>query len=143
MGKPPAVELVPGIWRIPTMYADGINAFVLLDDDGQATLVDGGLPDKWPMVANALGYLGIGPDDVTRMVSTHAHSDHAGGLASLKSLTGAPVWAHAEDADSLRTGIAPSIDPRTRFGTYIRRWVSFPAVAVDTELNDGDVIPVA
>jgi len=143
MGKAPAIELVPGIWRIPTMYSDGINAFVLLDDDGQATVVDGGLPNKWPMVANALGYLGIGPDDVTRIISTHAHSDHAGGLAKLQTLTGAPVAAHVEDAPYLRTGTAPAIDPRIRFGRYLQRWVSFPAVAVEQELEDGHVLPVA
>src|SRR6478735_8732357 len=143
MGKPPAVELVPGVWRIPTMYGDGINAFVLVDDDGQATIVDGGLPNKWGMVANALGYLDIGPDDVTRILSTHAHSDHAGGLAKLKTLTDAPVLAHREDAPYLRTGKAPEIDPRIRFRKYIQRWVSFPAVAVDEELEDDQLLPIA
>ena len=143
MGKAPAIALVPGVWRIPTMPSDGINSFVLVDDDGQATLIDGGLPNKWQLVANALGYLGIGPDDVTRILSTHAHSDHAGGLAKLKTLTGAPVSAHVEDAPHLRSGQAPSIDPRVRFGKYIQRWVSFPAVAVEEELHDGDVLPIA
>jgi len=143
MGKAPAIELVPGVWRIPVMYADGINTFVLLDDDGQATLVDGGLPGRWQLIANALGYLGIGPDDVTRIVNTHAHGDHSGGIAMMKSLTGAPVIAHVEDAPHLRTGQAPSVDPRVPFARYIQKWVSFPAVAVDQEVKDGEVLPIA
>jgi glyoxylase-like metal-dependent hydrolase (beta-lactamase superfamily II) len=143
MTKPPAIELVPGIWRIPVVAADGINAFVLVDDDGQATLVDAGLPYTWGKVANALGYLGIGPDDVTRIVSTHAHSDHAGGIARFVELTGAPVTAHAEDAPYLRSGSAPSVDPRTPFARYIQRWVSFPPVPVTDEVADGDVLPIA
>jgi len=143
VGKPPAVALAPGLWRIPIVPSDGINAFVLVDDDGQATVVDGGLPGRWKVVANALGYLGVGPDDVTRIVSTHAHSDHAGGIAQLRSLTDASVAAHADEAPYLRSGQAPPIDPRIPFGRYLQRWVSFPAVAVTDELHDGDALPVA
>jgi len=143
MGKPPAIELVPGIWRIPVIWGDGINAFVFVDDDGQATLVDAGLPGRWPILANALGYLGVGPDDVTRIVNTHAHSDHCGGIAQMQAMTGAPVSAHEEDAEYLRTGQAPSIDPSVRGGKYLQKWVSFPKISVAHELSDGDVLPIA
>jgi glyoxylase-like metal-dependent hydrolase (beta-lactamase superfamily II) len=142
MGRAPAIELVPGVWRIPTVVDDGINSFVFMDADGQVTLLDAALPFRWKAIVHALSFLGIGPSDVTRILVTHAHGDHAGGVARMVALTGAPVSIHADDAPYMRSGHAPPIDPRIRFGRLIQRWVSFPPAEVAEELEDDQLLGV-
>ena len=34
---------------------------------------------------------GVAPSEVTRIIATHAHPDHVGGLAALRGRTGAAV----------------------------------------------------
>src|SRR5919107_1278731 len=43
MAHPPAIELAPGVVRIPTIGSASTNSFALVDDDGSVTLVDCGL----------------------------------------------------------------------------------------------------
>ena len=43
MGRTPAVQPAPGVWRISTAPADLVNSFAFVNDDGQVTLVDAGL----------------------------------------------------------------------------------------------------
>ena len=43
MARVPAVEVAPGVVRIPTVGAANTNSFALVDDDGSVTLVDCGL----------------------------------------------------------------------------------------------------
>jgi hypothetical protein len=43
VGRTPAVQLAPGVWRISTAPADLVNGFAFVSDDGQVTLVDAGL----------------------------------------------------------------------------------------------------
>ena len=47
----------------------------------------------------AIRKLGRKPGDLKRIVLTHAHRSHLGGLARLKRETGATVLAHASEAD--------------------------------------------
>ena len=48
MSKPPAIELAPGVWRIPTAGKDLVNSFALVQEDGSVTLVDTGLKSAPP-----------------------------------------------------------------------------------------------
>ena len=139
-----AVALGPGVWRVPTAPKDLVNSFVFRDADGQVTLVDAGVA-RWapPRILAALAEIGSAPQDVTRLVLTHAHGDHAGGAEDLRSRLGLPgVVAHERDASYLRTGVSP-IDASTTAGRLIRRATGFPAVPVVEELQDGHVLDVA
>src|SRR6476469_4066124 len=78
MAKDLVVPLAPNVWRIP-LVRDLVNGFALRDDDGQVTLVDMGISRSGPKVLAALAAIGSSPSDVTRLVLTHAHPDHAGG----------------------------------------------------------------
>ena len=78
------VPLAPGVWRIPTTPMDLVNTFVLRDDDGQVTLVDAGLKGAPDRILAGLGEIGSGASDVTRILLTHAHSDHAAGAEGLR-----------------------------------------------------------
>ncbi|HEY0700411.1 MAG TPA: MBL fold metallo-hydrolase, partial [Micromonospora sp.] len=81
MARPPATELAPGVFRIPTTIGDYVNVFAFRDDDGQVTLVDCGYWNAPKKIVAALRFIGSDPSDVTRILLTHAHGDHAGGLA--------------------------------------------------------------
>ena len=82
--KTPAVPLADGVWRIPTLPFDLVNSFAFVEDDGSVTLVDCGLKRAPARIVAGLAAIGKAPADVTRIVLTHAHTDHAGGVAELR-----------------------------------------------------------
>ena len=110
MAKAATVLLAPGVWRIP-LIGDWTNGFMLRDPDGQVTLIDMGLPSSGKKVMAALESIGSGPSDVTRLMLTHCHPDHAGGAAYVSRETGRPVDVHTDDAEFVRTGTQPDPDP--------------------------------
>ena len=74
----PAVQLAPDVWRIPTQGKAFVNSFAIVDDDGSVTLVDCGVKKAPPRIVAGLAAMGKHPADVTRIVLTHIHPDHAG-----------------------------------------------------------------
>ena len=73
-----------------------INAFLLINSQG-CILIDTGLPDTERKVEGALKKSGLTYSDIKLIIITHAHIDHAGNTAKIKSLSGAPVIAHRGD----------------------------------------------
>ena len=143
MARSPVVALVPGAWRIP-LVGDFVNGFAFRDDDGQVTLLDMGVKASGPKVLAALAAIGSGPSDVTRLLLTHAHPDHAGGAARVAEATGRAFAIHAEDAQWAREGTSPPRDGSFRLGRLLNRFKQgFPAVPVEEELTDGQLLPVA
>ena len=143
MARDPAVLLAPGVWRVP-LLGDSLNGFLLRGEDGQVTVLDMGLRLSGPRAMAALAWIGSDPSDVTRLLLTHAHTDHAGGAAYVAGRTGRTaqgVGVHADDADSVRTGVAPR--PGSRLGRLTARFQGFTPLAVDEELTDGQVLPDA
>lgn len=145
MSKTAAIRVAPGIWRIPAAPFDFVNVYALVDEDGQVTLVDTGMKTSVKRVEAGLAQLGKSVADVTRIVLTHAHGDHAGGAAALVEKAGVPgVAIHQTDADFAREGHAPPRDTSTFFGRLLNRGSNaFPAVVVAEEFVDGDVLPIA
>ena len=144
MAKPPAVQLAPGVWRIP-LIGDFVNGFMLRDDDGQVTLIDMGIAQSGKKVIAALRSVGSDPSDVTRLMLTHCHPDHAGGAAYVAKETGRPVDVHADDAQYVRSGTQPPRDQTIRFGKLFSRFPDpkLAPVTVGEELGDGQVVPFA
>ncbi|MDQ1599364.1 MAG: hypothetical protein QOD68_838 [Actinomycetota bacterium] len=138
------MQLAPGVWRVATAPRDLVNTFVLRDEDGQVTLVDAGTKRAPKVVAAALEQIGVHVTDVTRIVVTHAHGDHVGGLGGLRGRTGATVAAHERDAAYLREGRGPVLDRTTLGGRLLRRspGVTTPT-PVEEELVDGQLLDVA
>jgi glyoxylase-like metal-dependent hydrolase (beta-lactamase superfamily II) len=136
-------QLADGVWRVPTAPADLVNSYLLADDDGSLTLVDAGLRNAHRKVLAALARLGRSPRDVQRILMTHAHADHAGGLAGAQQATGGRVLAHQVEAPYLQAGEVP---PReSRLGRLLDRLPGggFAAVDVAETFTDGAVLPVA
>jgi len=143
MGSDAAVPLAPGVWRIP-LIRDYVNGFMLRDDDGQVTLIDMGIARSGPKVMAALAWIGSGPSDVTRLMLTHAHPDHAGGAKFVADATGKEFGIHEADAEFLRTGTGPPRDRNIPLGALFARLPSrFPAAPVGETFSDGQLIPFA
>lgn len=131
-----AIRLADGVWRIPTAPANMINSFAVSDPDGGVTVVDAGLKNRMARTRLVAGLreIGAAPEDVRRVVITHAHPDHTGGLAGLLALTrGAGVLAHEREAVYLRDGRSP----RTSRG----RTRTFPKVVVTSEFQHDTLLP--
>jgi glyoxylase-like metal-dependent hydrolase (beta-lactamase superfamily II) len=142
MARIAAVELAPGVVRIPTIGRASTNSFALVDDDGSVTLVDCGLKRAPARIVAGLRAIGRHPGDVVRIVLTHAHVDHAGGAADMAARTGAPVAVHERDAAFAEAGRAP--EPSLLAGRLLTRLAGtgFPPVAVGERLSDGQVLGV-
>ncbi len=83
------------------MVPGGVNIGVLLNDEGQAVLVDTGLNDT--SAKRALKVVREELDaEVVAILTTHAHADHFGGNATVVKRTGATVHAPAFDEAFLR-----------------------------------------
>jgi glyoxylase-like metal-dependent hydrolase (beta-lactamase superfamily II) len=104
-GVPQAV--MPGIRRITArnpsvMTYLGTNTYLIDSDDG-LTILDPG-PNDPRHIAETIAAAGDTP--IRRILLTHTHGDHWGGLAALKAATNAPVHAYKVSA---KDGFAPDL----------------------------------
>ncbi len=107
-----------------------VSSFLITTPDGHF-LIDGILPQSVPMIAANIKALGFDIRDVKYLLNSHAHYDHAGGLAGLQRLSGARMVASAGDRAALEkgdSGYGPSAGIR------------FPPIRVDQVVGDGDTI---
>jgi glyoxylase-like metal-dependent hydrolase (beta-lactamase superfamily II) len=88
----------PEIIRIPILPLGMVNAH-LVRAPGGCILVDAGIPGSERKIGRVLARHGLSFADIKLIVVTHAHTDHAGSAARLRSLSGAPILAHEADAD--------------------------------------------
>ena len=81
-------------------------------------VVDTGSPGCAPSIARRIARLGGG---VALIYVTHAHFDHYGSAAALRSLTGAPVAIHHADGEAMARGETPlgSVRGRGRLGKIV------------------------
>lgn len=78
------------------------NVWLLRDDENRAFLVDTGHFSERPILLAFLWKHGIRkPGDLTAILLTHRHSDHADNAASLRARFQCPVCIHAADAPIL------------------------------------------
>lgn len=87
-------------------------ASILVAADAGHVLIDGALPESVAQIAANIRSLGFRIEDVKLIVNSHAHFDHAGGIAELQRLTGARVMASEWSAPVLATGGAGRGDPQ-------------------------------
>ena len=80
----PPVDLGNDVWLIDTQMGgfDGITAGYLIRSD-RPCLVETGAARSAAQVVDSLSALGVGAEDLTTIVVTHIHLDHAGGVGDL------------------------------------------------------------
>lgn len=99
-----ARELTPGLWRLRLPWCwegvDHVNAYLLSGGD-EHVLIDcgpGGHPTCTAALEGALAQAGVSIESITRLVLTHAHSDHVGQGHEVVRRSGAEVWRHPDNA---------------------------------------------
>lgn len=141
-----AVQIAAGVWRLPLAPLDLLNAFLIEGPDGSLTLLDAGTKKAPSKLLAALASIGKAPGDVTHLLLSHAHNDHAGGAKKVQDATASRIAAHERDAVYLREGRMPSPDPSTRGGRLLARLPGkasgFAPLKVDETFSDGEVLAV-
>ena len=134
------------VWNVPQapfrIYGDtyyvgphGLSS-ILIGSDAGLVLIDGALPDSAAQIAANIQTLGFKIKDVKLILNSHAHYDHAGGIAELQRLSGAEVVVSPWSAEVMRKGGVGRGDPQTGTIRGIAR------VARVRELHDGETVHV-
>ncbi|EGF90052.1 metallo-beta-lactamase L1 [Asticcacaulis biprosthecium C19] len=120
-------KVVGNIYYVGTT---GVSAWLITTPRGHF-LLDGALPQTPPQIIANIQALGFDIRDVKYLLNSHAHFDHAGGLAALQRAAGATMVASAADRavlESGRVGYGPTAD------------ISVPPVRVDRLVGQGDTL---
>ena len=89
----------------------GLGAILITSPQGHV-LIDGGLPLSAPLIRASIESLGFHLRDVKLILNSHAHYDHAGGIAELQRASGARVMASPWSAAVMRSGRSQPGDPQ-------------------------------
>ena len=92
------MQLKPSLHRIGSSL---VNSY-LIEDGGQVTIIDAGLPGYWGDLPAELAGMGRTIEDVRGVVLTHGDSDHIGFAERLQRERGVPVFVHELDAGRAR-----------------------------------------
>ena len=132
----------PASWSSPTppfkiadnLYyvgTEGISVFLITTPKGHI-VIDGAMPGSDKSIEASIKALGFKVSDVKILLNTHAHFDHAAGLAGLKRDTGARMIASAADRKALETGTYPGFEEI--------KALDFEPVKVDQVIKDGGTV---
>jgi metallo-beta-lactamase class B len=115
----------------------GLGAILLTSPAGHV-LIDAGLPESAAPIMASIRALGFRVEDIRLILNSHAHFDHAGGIAAIQRASGAAVAASPWSAGVLRRGMAARDDPQHDIA------LAYPAVTGTDirELSDGDTLRV-
>ncbi len=118
------------IGNVHYVGTDGVSAWLITSPKGHI-LIDGILAQSVPLIIAHIKTLGFDIRDVKYLLNSHAHIDHAGGLAGLQLASGAAVLASAQDRPYLEAG---------DIGFGPSGGMKFPPIHVDRIVADGDVV---
>ncbi|PHR91325.1 MAG: subclass B3 metallo-beta-lactamase [Robiginitomaculum sp.] len=119
------------IGNIHYVGTKGIASFLITSDKGHV-LIDGGLPQNAQLIADNIKALGFDLRDVKILLNSHAHFDHSGGLAALKTKSGARLIASEGDRSALEGGFYLGAEDILRY--------TAPPVSVDQIIGDGETV---
>lgn len=135
-------QIVPGLYYFTGLILG--HAYLITEGDG-LTIIDASIPGAAPKIVAQLKTAGYQPSDVKRILITHAHFDHVGGLPELARLTGAPVICSAVEKPQVSDS-APIVPPKPE---SIPAWQRFMVnnnqvmkpTPVARTLSDGEIMP--
>lgn len=149
----PGYEIEDGVHTIgPTtrgLAKGGYSRAYLFEDGDHLTLVDTLFDDDAHTIVAYLLKIGRSPRELTDIVLTHAHRSHIGGVATLKRLSNARVYAHDREAEIVAgrerarpVGLLP-IRPLVLYPFRVLSYLHRPphvACEVDQTLGEGDSV---
>lgn len=139
---PASAQLDPPSWTRATspftligpidyVGTEGLASYLIHTRAG-AILIDAPMAENVARIEYAVRARGVKMREVKYLLLSHAHFDHAGGLAGVKKLTGARLVVGARDASAVSAGIPPG---ETSYGV-----IKFPAAKVDVAARDGSKV---
>jgi glyoxylase-like metal-dependent hydrolase (beta-lactamase superfamily II) len=134
----PSIHLLEVLPNVHAVRLIGAQAFLLVDGD-EITLVDAGHVGSGRILRGYLTRIGRSMEHITRIVCTHGHPDHIGGVHEIAAMSGAEVLLHPADSERLRI----------RLREVIANFSPGPIVALLTRapaharpIEDGEELPV-
>ena len=134
------MEIVQGLHAVRLL---GSKGYLIVERE--LTLIDAGLRGSTPLLRWYLSRIGRQVSDITRIVCTHGHPDHIGGVHEIAALSGAEVLMHPADTARLReTRLRdvvqrPVADQRPVAGQLVAALTRAPADP--RSLTHGEVLP--
>ena len=123
----PPFKVIGNIYYVGTT---GVSSWLITTPQGHI-LIDGALPQTPPQIIANIAALGFDIHDVKYLLNSHAHFDHAGGLAALRRASGASMVASAADRATLEAG-------HINYGPTAS--IMVPPVHVDRVISDGSTV---
>ena len=120
---------------------EGISSVLIVGSQG-SILLDGGLPQSAAIIDANIRKLGFKTVDVRMILNSHAHYDHAGGIAALQRVTGATDAASSAGKRAIERGEPTPDDPQYAVGREANAFPPVPnvrAVADNETLRIGDI----
>jgi glyoxylase-like metal-dependent hydrolase (beta-lactamase superfamily II) len=117
------MRVAEGVYSIGQKKGGRVHAY-LFEHGTELTLVDTLFDAPAEPVLDCIRQIGRSPSELKNIALTHAHRSHLGGLATLKRLSGAVVWAHEWEADIIageRLAQPVSMRPSGPLSTYPMR----------------------
>ncbi|MEH7094305.1 MBL fold metallo-hydrolase [Neobacillus vireti] len=98
------LEIIPLV--LETDFAEGtVNAFLAAGE--KVTLIDTGNPgrESFKQLKTKLHKHGVTFKDLDKIILTHIHIDHVGGIPSIQEEADIPIFVHEQAKGSINTGI--------------------------------------
>jgi len=107
---------------------DGRDGCVYLINLEELILIDTGAGWSVENIIGNIKKLGFDPKNLAKIILTHCHIDHIGGVPEIKKRFGSKIYIHQLDAPPLETG-----DPILTAAKWYQ--TSFPPTLVDVKLS--------
>jgi hydroxyacylglutathione hydrolase len=129
------MEILKGIHRV-----DGVNANVyVVVEEKELTVIDTGMPGNATKILKYVEKMGRRPTDISRIVLTHFHLDHAGSAHELRKQTKSRLAVHDKDVD-LVAGRKKQPKPKNILFRVVSPFIKFTPAIPDIVLNENDKV---
>jgi metallo-beta-lactamase class B len=116
----------------------GLSSVLITSDQGHV-LIDGDLAESAPLIQANIRALGFRIQDVKYILNSHAHYDHAGGIAALQRASHATVLAGKAGAEAILHGRGDRRDPQFESARAYEPAQHVRAVADGEAIRLGDI----
>jgi glyoxylase-like metal-dependent hydrolase (beta-lactamase superfamily II) len=128
------MEIAPGVHAVRLL-----NVYAFLIAEPQLTLIDAGLIGSGKRVQRYVEGIGRSLDDLNRIICTHAHPDHIGGVRELAGEREVEVLMHPLDLAGLNVTLRDAVANRNR-GQLIAYFTRHPGEA--TPIENAQILPM-